>query len=131
MHRFYNRLGSFGCVSEMNSCPKVSLLTISIILATRLSSNLSKISSNSKMGFTPLCFFKFKLSQSNQKRFLLSLRTKFWGDRRFQMRGRLCECPRWYSVRLCLYLCFPVIVPINYFRINDFRKLLEPFLAIR
>jgi hypothetical protein len=41
------------------------------------------------------------------------------------------ECPRWYSVRLCLYLCFPVVAPINYFRINDFRKLLEPFLAIR
>jgi hypothetical protein len=35
---------------------------------------------------------------------------------------------RWYS--LCLYLCFPVVAP-NYFRINDFRKLLEPFLAIR
>jgi hypothetical protein len=45
----------------MNSCPKVSLLTISIILATRLSSNLSKISSNSKMGFTPLCFLEIQI----------------------------------------------------------------------
>ena len=32
--------------------------TISIILATRLSSRLSKISSNRSIGFTPLCFFK-------------------------------------------------------------------------
>jgi hypothetical protein len=60
MHRFYNRPVRSD-VSEMNSCPKVSLLTISIILATRLSSNLSKISSNSKMGFTPLCFLEIQI----------------------------------------------------------------------
>jgi hypothetical protein len=65
----------------MNSCPKVSLLTISIILATRLSSNLSKISSNSKMGFTPPFFLEIQIEPvlKQSERFLLSLNQIFNG----------------------------------------------------
>jgi hypothetical protein len=36
-----------------------------------------------------------------------------------------------YNVTLCLYWCFLVEVLVNYFRINDFHKPVELFLAIR
>jgi hypothetical protein len=75
----------------MNSCPKVSLLTISIIFPTRLSSNLSKMSSNNKIALRHFVFFfQIQIILKLLKDFLLPLRTKFlMGVRRFQTTGRL------------------------------------------